>query len=237
MENSPSSTILSLSSRLFPSDTTTTPSLQQPRKSVRSVRFSDEVSAKKTISRHSMTKQEKNNCSLQRRKSVRSVRFLNEVSVRKTISRHSMTQQEKTNYWLQEYEFLMIKHRNHIIIKQIHQERIMQKIDELYDDHHSSNNNNNNNNNNKNESSLCFRGLESGLESESLRKLTIRFGAKEVVFLEQEEQYSGDYYDDEAIACAYYIASSGCQFRAELIALQDRKEIEDYIIHDDYETI
>jgi hypothetical protein len=74
------------------------------------------------------------------------------------------------------------------------------------------------------------------LELESHRKLSYRLDASEEVFLEQEEQDLWDYYDDEAIACAYFSVSSGCKFHAELIALQDRKAIEDYIIHDDYEA-
>ena len=56
-----------------------------------------------------------------------------------------MTQQEKSNCWLQGYEFLMIKQRNHMIIKQIHQERnrmIMEQVDEfgqcLLDNTHDS---------------------------------------------------------------------------------------------------
>jgi hypothetical protein len=130
MKKYPSSTTSSLSSPLYPSDdktdTTTTPSLQQ------------------------------------RRKSVRSVRFLDAVSVKRTISRHYMTQQEKSNCWLQEYEFLMIKKRNNMVIEQIRQKRITQKNDSNTGPHHSNSNNNNisiNNSHNTYESSLCFRGL------------------------------------------------------------------------------
>ena len=181
----------------------------------------------------------------QRRKSVRSVRFFNKVFVKRTISRHSMTQQEKYNCWLQGYEFLMIKERNYTVIEQIHQERIMQNSDELYcqsaldniSGHlHSNNGNNGNVSSNTNEPSLCLRGLEWGLELESLRKLSYRLDASEEVFIEQEEQCLRDYNDDEAIACAYFSVSSGCQIRAELTALRDREAIEDYIMYDNYET-
>jgi hypothetical protein len=154
---------------------------------------------------------------LQRRK--RSVHFLPMVAVRKTISRQSMTQQEKCNCWLQAHEFLMIKQRNYMVImKQLHQ--LGQCIfNDTNDSVHD----------------VCLRGLEWGMESESLRKKTFRLGALEEVFIEQEAQYLGDYYDDEAIAYAYYSVSNECQLLAERIALQDRKEIEDYIF-DDYET-
>ena len=201
MKIRPPSTTSSLSSPLFPSgitDTTATPALQQRQTSVRSVRFSDKV------------------------------------SVKRTISRHSMTQQEKYNCWLQGHEFLKIKQRNYTVIEQIHLERIMQDSDELCCQStldnttghlHSNYGDNGNNSSNTNESSLCVRGLEWGLDSESLRKLSYRLEASEAVFTEQEEQSLGDYTDDEAIACAYFSVSSRCQFRAELTGLRDRKAI------------
>ena len=153
-----------------------------------------------------------------------------------------MTQQEKSNCWLQEYEFLMIKQRNYVIIKQIHQERnrmIMEQVDEfgqcLLDNTHDSVHGRPHSHNTK--SSFCSRGLEWGMEFESLRKKSFRYGTLEEVFTEQEAQHLGDYYDDEAIAYAYYSVSSGCQSREERVAIQDRKEIEDYIMYDDYEAI
>ena len=82
-----------------------------------------------------------------------------------------------------------------------------------------------------------MRGLEWGIESESIRKKTYRLGALEEVFIEQEEQYLGDYYNDEAIAYAYYSVSNECQLHAERIAIQDRKDIEEYIYEGLYETI
>jgi hypothetical protein len=150
---------------------------------------------------------------LQQRK--KNLRFSPKVSVKKTISRHSMTYQEKTNCWLQEYEFLMIKERNHMIIRQMNKERnqmIVEQIDVLGQC-----------------LPLCLRGLEWGLEFEALQIKSFRFGASEEVFTEQKAQFLGDYIDDEAIAYAYYTISSECQFRAGRIALQDRKDIEDYI--------
>ncbi|OEU14481.1 hypothetical protein FRACYDRAFT_241026 [Fragilariopsis cylindrus CCMP1102] len=191
---------------------------------------------------------------LQRRKGARSVRFFPKVSTKKTISRHSLTHEERCSYWLQDYEFLMIKQRNLVIKKQIrYQDRNQMKIKQLdglgqclldyaangsvHVHYQHSNNNKHSNDNNSNESSLCMRGLEGGLELVALRKKSFRFGALEEVFIEQETQYLGDYYDDEAIAYAYNSISNECQFLAERIALQDRKEIEDYIMYDDDDVV
>ena len=140
-----------------------------------------------------------------RKKSARSIRFSPFVSVKKTTSHHSMTQKEKCNYWLQEDEFLMINQRNRFITKQIKQERRDHHIDGSYK-----------------LGLLCLRGLE-------LRNKSVRQDAFEEVFIEQETQYLHDYVDDEAIAYAYISVTYVCQYRAERIALQDRKDIEDYI--------
>lgn len=141
----------------------------------------------------------------QRKKSARSIQFSPFVSVKKTTSHHSMTQKEKCNYWLQEDEFLMINQRNRFITKQIKQERRDHHIDGSYK-----------------LGLLCLRGLE-------LRNKSVRQDAFEEVFIEQETQYLHDYVDDEAIAYAYISVTYVCQYRAERIALQDRKDIEDYI--------
>ena len=141
----------------------------------------------------------------QRKKSGRSIKFSPFVSVKKTTSHHSMTQKEKCNYWLQEDEFLMINQRNRFITKQIKQERRDHHIDGSYK-----------------LGLLCLRGLE-------LRNKSVRQDAFEEVFIEQETQYLHDYVDDEAIAYAYISVTYVCQYRAERIALQDRKDIEDYI--------
>ena len=158
---------------------------------------------------------------------VRSVQFEPKVSIKRTIPRHSMTQQERRSCWLQANEFLLIKQRNYMIIKQIHQERANQMIIEQIDDYDDLNNSTESG---SESSLLCYRGLEWGMEYESLQRKSYRLGASEEVFLEQEEQYLGDYYDDEAIAYAYYSISNECQGRAEQIAVQDRKDIEDYML-------
>jgi hypothetical protein len=210
-----SSSMLPLSSPLFSSDTTATPTATAtPIATPTPIATATPIATPSTPSTPIATF---DSPALQRRK--RSVHFLPMVAVRKTISRQSMTQQEKCNCWLQAHEFLMIKQRNYMVImKQLHQ--LGQCIfNDTNDSVHD----------------VCLRGLEWGMESESLRKKTFRLGALEEVFIEQEAQYLGDYYDDEAIAYAYYSVSNECQLLAERIALQDRKEIEDYIF-DDYET-
>ena len=70
---------------------------------------------------------------------------------------------------------------------------------------------------------------------ESIRRRSYRYLALEEVLIKHEEQYllSGNGSDDdEAIADAYYSVSNECQFRAEQTAIQDRKEIEYYIMYD-----
>ena len=200
----------------------------------------------------------------QQRKKSRSVHFLSMVAVRKTISRHEMTQEEKYNCWFQANEYLMIKQNNYDTIITNDQQQLLllaaadaagqgssqqQQQQQHSNILHNSNNNDNMDSESESssslesssssslESSLCMRGLEWGIESESIRKKTYRLGALEEVFIEQEEQYLGDYYNDEAIAYAYYSVSNECQLHAERIAIQDRKDIEEYIYEGLYETI
>jgi len=79
-----------------------------------------------------------------------------------------------------------------------------------------------------NNDAYCLRGLESGLRNENLRKRSYRFASMEEVFLEQEDQYFADIYDDEAIRRCYFEVTVECRFRAEFRALQDRKEAKQY---------
>ena len=160
-----------------------------------------------------------------------------------------MTLKEHYRYWLQDHEFLMIKQRNHRLIKQV------EEFDEQqlkFGNSSSSGNSSGNINEQQQHRSLirlvddncgcgyrdvCIRGLESGLTSVYLRRKSYQFAALEEVFVEQEEQYFGGYYDDEAIAEVYFEVACECRFRAEYTALQDRKEIEEYVregINDDY---
>ena len=151
----------------------------------------------------------------QRKKSARSIKFSPFVSVKKTTSHHSMTQKEKCNYWLQEDEFLMINQRNRLIIKQLQQERRNHHID-------GSDKSSTLGYKSSTLGLSCLRGLE-------LRNRSLRQDAWEEVFIEQETQHLHDYVDDEAVAYAYISVTYVCQYRAERIALQDRKDIEDYI--------
>merc|ERR1711957_778611 len=77
---------------------------------------------------------------------------------------------------------------------------------------------------------FCLRGLENGLRNENLRRRSYRFAAFEEVFLEQEDQYYAGIYDDVAIAEVYAEVTVECRFRAEFRALQDCKEVEDYLL-------
>lgn len=155
--------------------------------------------------------------------SAKSVRFSPMVRVKDTLSRHDMTLKEHYEYWLQHHDFLRIKQRNLGTIQAIEQ-------------HQQSQEENDASNSDFPEQLLsmddCLRGLESGLSQENLRKRSYRFAALEEVFLEQEDQYYAGIYDPEAIAQVYVEVTVECRFRAEFRALQDRKEIEDYLKQD-----
>ena len=182
------------------------------------------------------------------------VRFFSKVTVRKTLSHRNMSKKEKCNYWLQEDEFVLIKQQNDLMIQQINDNNEDDELDNNeyqgnsqssllsftkssvhYGHHHYDD---------EDEDEDCKRGLEYGLKVEAIRKRSSRYLALEEVLIKQEEQYlsgsggsfndsQSDYfiYDDEAIADAYYTISYECQHRAHRIAIQDRKEIYDYIMY------
>ena len=165
-----------------------------------------------------------------------------------------MSKKEKCNYWLQEDEFVLIKQQNDLMIQQFNdnneddldnneyqgnsQSSLLSftKSSVHYGHHHYDD---------EDEDEDCKRGLEYGLKVEAIRKRSSRYLALEEVLIKQEEQYlsgsgsfndsQSDYfiYDDEAIADAYYTISYECQHRAHRIAIQDRKEIYDYIMYSD----
>jgi len=157
----------------------------------------------------------------------RRVHFSPLVRVKDTWSHHDMTLKEHYDYWIQDHEYLMIKQRN---------QQTIQSIEAASNDEHDDFGNNNSNTHrtvsscSDNDNDHCLRGLETGFRNECLRRRSYRFAAMEEVFLEQEDQYYAGIYDDEAIAEVYFEVTGECRFRAEFRALQDRKEIEDYII-------
>ena len=153
-----------------------------------------------------------------------SVQFSPLVRVKDTISRHDMSLKEHYGYWLQDHEFLMIKQRNQ---KTIHEFEAQQKDSEHQNDFGPNPHTRAPLSDDGEED--CLRGLENGLRFESLRRKSYRFAAIEEVLLEQEDQYFADIYDDEAIAQVYFEVTAECRFRAEFRALQDRKEVEDYL--------
>lgn len=135
-----------------------------------------------------------------------------------------MNPKEVCDYWIQGFEFDMIRERNLETIQQIEEELRGQQQQES----RQSRSQKLQNRDNRNEEELCIRGLEAGLWQESLRRRSLRFEALEEVFLEQEAQYFSGLYDDDALARVYFEVTSECRFWAELKALQDRREIEDY---------
>ncbi|OEU05970.1 hypothetical protein FRACYDRAFT_257226 [Fragilariopsis cylindrus CCMP1102] len=183
------------------------------------------------------------------------VRFFSKVTVRKTLSHRNMSKKEKCNYWLQEDEFVLIKQQNDLMIQQFNDNN----EDDLDNNEYQGNSQSSllsftkssvhygHQHYDDDEDEDCKRGLEYGLKVEAIRKRSSRYLALEEVLIKQEEQYlsgsgsgsfndsQSDYfiYDDEAIADAYYTISYECQHRAHRIAIQDRKEIEYYIMYSD----
>jgi hypothetical protein len=147
-----------------------------------------------------------------------------------------MTLKEHYTYWLQDHEFLMIRQRNQRLVLQVEEFQDQQK---KFGKHRSSNSKKSKTTTTTRNEAFettcqdeCIRGLESALRSENLRRKSYRFAALEEVLFEQEQQYYGGYFNEEAIAEAYFEVTGECRFRAEYLAVQDRKEIEDYIRED-----
>jgi hypothetical protein len=159
------------------------------------------------------------------------------VRVKDTVSRHEFSLQERCDYWLDHHEFGMIKQRNQRAIQAV----LVRNLESSQSLSTTKDENNHNSctqhsaskplptTDEEENEDCCLRGLESGFPNENLRKRSYRFAALEEVFLEQEDQYFAGIYDDEAIAEIYYQVTVECRFRAEFRAIQDRKEIEDYL--------
>ncbi len=79
----------------------------------------------------------------------------------------------------------------------------------------------------------CARGLESHTHTQSLAKRMNRSLAYQAVLEEQDRQYREGILNDDALACIYHAANSGCQLWANVVGLDDQKEAD--IIHDDLE--
>lgn len=157
----------------------------------------------------------------------KSVSFHTCVRARDSLSRNDMTPEEIRAYWIQEDEYKAINRRN---------SKIVRKIEKSYDNEHQNGNSNSNKNKKKQTQKshnvrahdLCPRGLEGSLRSEYRTRESAISEAIEKVFEEQEKQYFVGVYDDEAIASAYSRVTSKSLFRAQLRAMLDQKEVEDY---------
>lgn len=159
------------------------------------------------------------------------VRFSPMVGVKDTLSHRDMSLKEHYDYWLQDHEFLMIKYRNQCAIQyfehrlQLKEEREQQQQSSLEDNSLCHNHLCDN------DGPDCLRGLESGLSHENLRRRSYRFASYEEVLLEQDDQYYAGIYDDIAIAEVYFEVTVECRFRAQYRAMQDKKEIESYLLN------
>jgi len=166
------------------------------------------------------------NVSVAQRK--RSVSFNPRVRARDSLSRNDMTHIERRAYWVQDDEYQVIIRRN---------ARIVREIEKSYDNNNKKRTKKKDGKPQKPQSpeDLCPRGLENGLKSEYRTREAAISESLEEIFNEQEKQYYVGVFDDEAIATAYSKVASKCQFRAQLRAMLDRKEIEDYASeHNEY---
>ena len=159
--------------------------------------------------------------------STKSVQFSPRVRVKDTLSRHDMTEEELTDYWLQDEDFLLIKKLNHhTILATLESQK--SSTDEN-DSEDSSQQQEQSSIDITDEEEYCLRGLEAGLPNENLRRRSYRFAALEEVLLEQEDQYFAGIYDEEAIAEVCMEVTVECRFRAEFRAMQDAKQVEEYL--------
>ena len=151
------------------------------------------------------------------------VQFFPTCTVKKTISYHDMTDKEIQATWLQQDEEKAIRRRVHNLIR---------KNGFV----NSENNNNIVSVNDDDDDDECMRGLENIKERRWNRQ-----SAKDEVFEEQDRQdlqyYTGQSYhksmnnnDDEKIASLYKTCTLKCLISARLIAIQDRNDIENYIM-------
>lgn len=137
--------------------------------------------------------------------------FASAVQYRETISRDDYTDGEKRSTWLQEEEKSSIKQRCQMLVLRV--QRSGRQLD--------------------NGKTLCVRGLEKLIGSQAVARRSYRFVAQEEVFVLQEEQYMLGYRCAKEIAQAYRNYTGKCQLEAELVASQDRKEVESYVAAND----
>ena len=165
-------------------------------------------------------KQDNANKSKKKNNSKKRVQFFPTCTVKKTISYHEMTDKEIQATWLQQEEEKAIRRRVHNLIRK----------------NGFVNSENKNNIVSVDDDDECMRGLENIKE----RRWNRQF-AKEEVFEEQDRQdlqyYTGQSYnksmnnnDDEKIASLYKTCTLKCLISARLIAIQDRNDIENYIM-------
>jgi len=142
------------------------------------------------------------------------VNFASFCKIKPTISLTDFTQEEKRNVWLQDHESILIRQHCQQLVEEVEKYGERQNSTDDGDDDKDTD---------------TIRGLERLMKSETRQWGAYRIIALEEVLWEQEEQYSQGYHDDEAIAAVYSSVTSECQVRAELIAVQDRKEVETYL--------
>jgi len=143
-----------------------------------------------------------------------------------------MTQEEKCNTWMQIEEHNSIRRSCLQLIASV------EKSDENRDRGDNENDKENGNGNEEKKIVSCTRGLESHFQKQARQNQLNRMAKQKVVLLSsssnnQNGKYcSHGYYNDQAIADLYKSKGQTTEFQshAERTAIQDRNDIEMYLI-------
>ena len=156
------------------------------------------------------------------------VNFYPKVRIRATISHQDMSMREHKNCWFQDYEYDQIRQRNIEILDKIEDSqdtdcKFVAGLQPIKEMEISESNDSDN-------EEFCLRGLENSLRHQHKRRKALQKKAIIKVLVEQALQSLWGIYNDEDIAKVYMKIARKCRFRAEVRALRDRSEIEDYLL-------
>jgi len=134
--------------------------------------------------------------------------------IKNTISINDMTDEEIANTWIQKDEGDEIIQQCHELIAVVNQ-LLVETTDIIATNQIIGN-------------SSSMRGLESHTKYGKKRTKLNRYKSKMIVLDEQDQQYVEDRLDEEEIASIYKEVCNESQIHAELLAKQDRMEVERY---------
>mmetsp|Transcript_34924 Transcript_34924/g.37827 ORF Transcript_34924/g.37827 Transcript_34924/m.37827 type:complete len:283 (-) Transcript_34924:4-852(-) len=168
------------------------------------------------------------------------VHFAPHVHIQLISSLEDMTHEDKCSIWMQIEEHNTIR-RSCV--------QLIESVEKTASENRDSDNNNNGDNGNGNdekkkiavEDLLCTRGLESHLPQPQNGQQTTsshqhqpnrRKAIQHVVAVSTSKHCTHGYYDDQAIADVYHVIGNTqeFQFTAELMASQDRQDVELYLL-------